>query len=70
MTREGKGACIAVILYLPTPAYQALAPGVGWTAAFNLLKNHDQNSSVQVGFVVPPVENPRTVLRCWLMQKR
>ena len=70
MTREGKGTCIAVILESPTTAYQALAAGVGWTAAFNLLKNHDQNSSVQVGLLVAPAEIRGIVSMCWLMQKR
>ena len=54
----------------PTTAYQALAAGVGWTAAFNLLKNHDQNSSVQVGLLVAPAEIRGIVSMCWLMQKR
>jgi hypothetical protein len=32
------GTCIGIILYSPATSYQALAAGVGWTAAFNLLK--------------------------------
>jgi uncharacterized membrane protein YbjE (DUF340 family) len=33
------GTCIAIILYSPITAYQALAAGVGWTAAFSVLKS-------------------------------
>jgi hypothetical protein len=32
------GTCIGIILYSPATPYQALAAGIGWTAAFNLLK--------------------------------
>ena len=32
------GTCIGIILYSPSTPYQALAAGVGWTAAFNLTK--------------------------------
>ncbi|WP_158930185.1 hypothetical protein [Acidisphaera sp. S103] len=33
------GTCIGIILYSPKTGYQALAAGVGWTAAFSLLKS-------------------------------
>jgi hypothetical protein len=32
------GTCIGIILYSPITEYQALAAGVGWTAAFNIVK--------------------------------
>ena len=32
------GTAIGIILYSPTTGYQALAAGVGWTAAFNIVK--------------------------------
>jgi uncharacterized membrane protein YbjE (DUF340 family) len=31
------GTCIGVILYSPITEYQALAAGLGWTAAFSIL---------------------------------
>jgi len=33
------GTGIGLILYSPTTAYQALAAGIGWTAAFNIVKS-------------------------------
>jgi hypothetical protein len=32
------GTCIGIILYSPATSYQALAAGIGWTAAFSLIK--------------------------------
>jgi uncharacterized membrane protein YbjE (DUF340 family) len=32
------GTCIGVILYSPITEYQALASGLGWTAAFSIIK--------------------------------
>lgn len=33
------GTCIGIILYSPHTEYQALAAGIGWTAAFSILKS-------------------------------
>ena len=32
------GTCVGIILYSPKTEYQALAAGIGWTAAFTILK--------------------------------
>jgi hypothetical protein len=32
------GTCIGIILYSPQTEYQALAAGIGWTAAFSIIK--------------------------------
>jgi hypothetical protein len=37
------GTCIGVILYSPTTEYQALAAGLGWTAAFSIMKAENPN---------------------------
>jgi len=43
------GTGIGLILYSPTTAYQALAAGIGWTAAFNIVKaerlKHEQHDA-------------------------
>lgn len=37
------GTCIGVILYSPNTEYQALAAGLGWTAAFSIMKAENPN---------------------------
>jgi uncharacterized membrane protein YbjE (DUF340 family) len=37
------GTCIGVILYSPITEYQALAAGLGWTAAFSIIKAEPPN---------------------------
>lgn len=33
------GTCVGLTLYAPTNPYQALAAGIGWTAAFSIAKS-------------------------------
>src|SRR5262249_47738890 len=39
------GTGIGLVLYSPTTAYQALAAGIGWTAAFNIVKSENTKHS-------------------------
>jgi uncharacterized membrane protein YbjE (DUF340 family) len=48
------GTCIGVILYSPITEYQALAAGLGWTAAFSIMKaeNPNRQASKENGRVI------------------
>jgi hypothetical protein len=48
------GTVIGIILYSPTSAYQALAAGLGWTAAFNIASAERRAQSQEVGGDAPP----------------
>lgn len=42
------GTCIGLILYEPRNPYQALAAGIGWTAAFSIVKAERRSRATEI----------------------